>query len=78
MTNTNTAEAAGILAPTPRVARLESPETERRTRCTSVRFRTSTSNISTEPARYAGRGTARTTAASGGTRDAALPASDDA
>ena len=63
MTNTNTAEAAVILAFVPRT----SHATQRRRTCSSVRFRTTTSNVSTSPAPDAGLAAVRPAAASGGT-----------
>jgi len=63
MTNTNTAEAAAILAFVPRT----SQATQRRRTCSSVRFRTTTSNISPSMDLSVEHGTARPAAASGGT-----------
>jgi len=76
MTNTNTAEAAVILAPMPRDTRCESPVSERRARCIPVRFRSSTSNTSTSESVCAGSGATRTTAGSGETRLAGETPSD--
>ena len=70
MTNTNTAEAAAILAFVPRTT----PATTRRT-CFSVRFRTTTCNTSTRAGLSVEHGTTRPAAASGGTRWAAPAAS---
>lgn len=64
LTNTNTAEAAEIVS---FVAR-GSQAMERRRTCSSVRFRTTTSNISPSTGLAVERATARSAAASGGTR----------
>jgi hypothetical protein len=71
MTNTNTVEAAVILAFVPRTTRA----TQRRRTCSSVRFRTTTSNISPSMDLSVEHGTARPAAASGGTCWAGLAAS---
>jgi hypothetical protein len=63
LTNTNTAEVAVILAFVPRTPQA----TQRRRTCSSVRFHTTTSNISTTPATGAGPAAVRPAAASGGT-----------
>jgi len=71
MTNTNTAEAAAILAFVPRTT----PATRRRRTCSSVRFRTTTCNTSTPADLSVEHGITRPAAASGGTRWAAPAAS---
>ena len=71
LTNTNTAEAAGILAFAP----LGPQATDRRRTCSSVRFHMTTSNISTSPDPSVEHGSVRRAVASGGTRWAGPAAS---
>ena len=64
MTNTNTSEAAGVLAPMPVARSHRSPGPERRTTCSPVRFRTRTSNMSTSPRQLVDSAAGRPAAAS--------------